>query len=280
MIVSRHDASPAAVASHYDDLDTLYRELWGPHVHHGLWRRGDESVEEATQNLVQHLFTGVALGRSSRVCDVGCGYGETARWIAAKHGSTVVGTTVSRAQYAYALGRAEGRDNPRFVLQDWMRNDLPDASFDVVLSIESSEHMPDLQRFFHEAARVLRPGGSLRVCAWLAREAPTAWERALLLQPICTEGRLRLCTEAEYAQRIEEAGLSLRSAEDLSSAVKRTWTLCLTRMLRKLATGTDVWRFLLSSPSRNKSFALSVARILLAYEAGSMRYVLFRADKP
>ena len=160
-----------------------------------------------------------------------------------------------------------------------MRNDLPDASFDVVISIESSEHMPDLQRFFHEAARVLRPGGSLRVCAWLAREAPAPLERSLLLQPICTEGRLRLCTEAEYAQHIEQAGLSLRSTEDLSSAVKRTWTLCLTRMLRKLVTGTDVWRFLLTSPSRNKSFALSVARILLAYETRSMRYVLFRVEK-
>jgi tocopherol O-methyltransferase len=280
MIVSARPESPATVASHYDDLDTFYRELWGPHLHHGLWRRGDESVGDATVALLEHLFADVPLGPSSRVCDVGCGYGETSRWLAAERGATVVGLTVSRAQHAYALKRSAGRENPRIVLQDWMQNDLPDASFDLVFSIESSEHMPDLQRFFHEAARVLRPGGALRVCAWLAREAPAPWERSLLLQPICTEGRLRLCTEAEYAALIEAAGLSLRATEDLSRSVKRTWALCVTRLLRSLATGTGAWRFLLGSASRNKAFALSVARILAAYETGSMRYVVFRAEKP
>ena len=31
-------------ASHYDDLDQFYREIWGEHVHHGVWFTGKESA--------------------------------------------------------------------------------------------------------------------------------------------------------------------------------------------------------------------------------------------
>jgi SAM-dependent methyltransferase len=55
-------------------------------------------------------------------------------------------------------------------------NRLPDASFDRVYAIESSEHMVDKQRFFTEAARVLRPRRRLVVCAWLEGEAVRPWE--------------------------------------------------------------------------------------------------------
>ena len=45
--------SHAGVASHYDDLDAFYREIWGEHVHHGVWHTGRESDLEAAENLVQ-----------------------------------------------------------------------------------------------------------------------------------------------------------------------------------------------------------------------------------
>jgi SAM-dependent methyltransferase len=37
---------------------------------------------------------------------------------------------------------------------------LPDASFDLVLSAETIEHVRDVQRFLSEVRRVLRPGGT------------------------------------------------------------------------------------------------------------------------
>ncbi|MBA2408238.1 MAG: hypothetical protein H0V62_00115, partial [Gammaproteobacteria bacterium] len=45
----------AAVAAHYDELDLFYREIWGEHVHHGLWRGGNETPEQATLALVQRV---------------------------------------------------------------------------------------------------------------------------------------------------------------------------------------------------------------------------------
>jgi tocopherol O-methyltransferase len=281
MIDSTRTETPDTVASHYDDLDGFYRSIWGTHVHHGLWLDGGETVEQATDNLLRHAVAGVPLTSASRVCDVGCGYGETSRLLARETGAAVVGYTVSRAQYDFAVASANGApSNPRFVLQDWLTNDLEDASIDLVLAIESSEHMPDILRFFAEAARVLAPGGSLRVCAWITREQPGALERRLLLGPICTEGRVRLCTETEYAAMIEGAGLTLEAADDITDRVKKTWTICVQRLAVKLATDADARHFVLRGPSKNKEFALTPARMRIAYETGSLRYLVFRASKP
>src|SRR6185436_13236560 len=94
--------APADVAAHYDDLDAFYRDVWGEHVHHGLWRRGDETREEAVRALVDLVAHAGRIGADSRVCDIGCGYGATARMIVGDYGAHVTALTVSPAQHAFA----------------------------------------------------------------------------------------------------------------------------------------------------------------------------------
>ena len=48
MIEPRTRQTRAEVAGHYDELDKVYREVWGEHVHHGYFVLGDESIVEAT----------------------------------------------------------------------------------------------------------------------------------------------------------------------------------------------------------------------------------------
>src|ERR1700675_3898812 len=52
MIIPAKEQTSAAVAQHYDDLDPFYRELWGDHVHHGLWTTGLENPTQAVENLI------------------------------------------------------------------------------------------------------------------------------------------------------------------------------------------------------------------------------------
>ncbi len=47
MIVPSELPSSTDVAEHYDELDWVYREIWGEHVHHGLWLTGVETPETA-----------------------------------------------------------------------------------------------------------------------------------------------------------------------------------------------------------------------------------------
>ncbi|MGC4013959.1 MAG: class I SAM-dependent methyltransferase [Luteolibacter sp.] len=73
-------------ARHYDTLDVWYRALWGEHLHHGIWLPETKDHAEATANLLQAVATAARLQPSMRICDVGCGYGGPARWLAANCG--------------------------------------------------------------------------------------------------------------------------------------------------------------------------------------------------
>ncbi len=273
--------SSADVAGHYDELDPFYRRVWGRHVHHGLWTTGDETPEEATDALVDRVARDLALRAGDRACDIGCGYGETAARLAAVHDVSVTGLTLSPVQ-AEAAGRLAARD-PRltFACRDWLENGLPDGAFDAAYAIESTEHMADKAGVFAQAHRVLRPGGRLVVCAWLAREGASPWEVRHLLEPICREGRLPgMGTKAEYRRLAEDAGFRVIGFEDVSRQVARTWTICARRVAALVATDREARRFLLDPRSRNRVFALTLARLILAYRTGAMRYGILTLERP
>ena len=268
-----------AVAAHYDELDQFYREIWGEHVHHGYWATGRENPAEATEALVDLVAEQLKLAPGDRVCDIGCGYGATARRLAARHGIAVDGLTVSAAQARHAAKRPT--PGVGIVVRDWLANGFPDACFDRAYAVESSEHMPDKQRFFDEVFRTLRPSGRLVVCAWLARNNPSPWQVRHLLEPICREGRLPgLGSEEEYRAFAARAGFETLGSEDLSRQVRRTWTVCARRLLAALATRPGYLRFLLQQGEGNRVFALTVPRILLAYRTGAMRYCLMTFRRP
>ena len=278
MILPRITQTTAAVAAHYDNLDPFYREIWGEHVHHGLWRTGRETPAEATAALVDLLADRLELTPGLHLVDIGCGYGATARRLAHHHGVTVTGFTVSQAQAAHAI-TVSAAAGVEIRLQDWLANDQPDAGFDRAYAIESSEHFADKGRFFAEAFRTLQPGGVFAVYAWLACDTPRAWQTRYLLEPICREGRLPgLGDERDYRELADAAGFCLQDVVELSRQVRRTWWLCLCRVAAKLVTDAHYRRFVVASADR--VFALTLLRLLIAYWTGSMRYCLFVLRKP
>ena len=281
IIVTSELPSSADIAEHYDELDWVYREIWGEHVHHGLWLTGVETPETAVRQLVRHVAQLAGIGPDQTVCDVGCGYGATARLLAEEFQAHVTGITLSPRQYEYAVTHRADKGSPSYLLGDWLKNDLPSASFDVVIAIESVEHMADKADCFGEAFRVLRPGGRFVFSTWLAGESPREWEQRRLLEPICREGRLPgIGSESEYREMLRATGFLLGSFEDLTSRVKRTWSICIRRVLARLCSDGRYRRFLWSGSSRNRTFAVTLLRMWLAYRTGAMRYGLFACTKP
>jgi tocopherol O-methyltransferase len=280
MIFPNELQSSESVAHHYDSLSDFYLDVWGEHVHHGLWLDGRESPDEAVLQLIRLVAEDARIGAGTRICDVGCGYGGTARELVRRYGARVTALTISPTQFAFALARADGSDNPKYLLQDWLRNDLPSESHDVVLSIESSEHMADKPAFFAQVARVLRAGGRSTICAWLSPEKPNPWQVRYLLEPICREGRLpSMGSESEYRQFFADAGMRVEGFRDVSEKVKKTWPLCIARLVKGLATESSYLRFLLRSSNRERVFAKTLFRLWAAYETKSMRYGIFTAVK-
>lgn len=271
---------PAEVAAHYDDLDRFYREFWGEHVHHGLFDARGMSPEEATRRLIAVVAAEAEVRPGMSVCDVGCGYGGTSRVLAREYGASVTALTISSAQHAFAVSVAPRTENPQYLLRDWLRNGLEPETFDAVIAVESSEHMPDLAAFFREAARVLRPGRRLVVCAWLTRDGLRGWQRSTLIEPICREGRLRgLETASEYERLGQASGLVPVGFQDVSRQVKVTWPICARRVLGALIREPADRHFLLHGRSSNRIFALTLLRIWLAYELGVMRYGILTYEK-
>jgi len=280
VVSHRSNLAPHGVAAHYDELDGFYRELWGEHVHHGLWQTGNETPEEAAVALADYAAEAAGVKAGQRVVDIGSGYGATARRIAAQRGAHVTAVTVSRAQHEYAQSIGGSGPRPRYLHMDWLENDLPAESFDAAVAIESTEHLRDLPVALREIARVLLPGGRLVVCAWLAADDPGDWARRWLLEPICREGRLcQLLKESEVSDLLSSSGFVVERIEDLSAKVARTWTICLRRLLYAFVKRADYWRFMFDRNRSERMFVVTMLRIRLAYARGAMRYGVFAARR-
>lgn len=280
MIKPRNVVSETDVAQHYDELDPFYLDVWGEHVHHGLWVSGRESAQTAVRQLVDLVAVAAEIEPDHELCDIGAGYGATARQLAYDYGAKVTALTISPQQYEYARRKATPNENPTYVLADWLHNRLPSESFDAACAIECASHMCDPRRFVDEVARVLRPGGRFVMCAWVASAEAGDRHIRYLLEPICREGRLaHLSTAREYVDLLESAGLNVANFRDLSSKVRRTWSLALRRTLLRVASHPSYLRYLLHSGSRHRIFLVTMLRMLVAYRAGAIRYCLFKCYK-
>jgi len=101
--------------------------------------------------------------RGLNVLDLGCGTGRHALWLAAA-GATVTGVDFSEGMLAEAR-RKPGAEAIRFVVHD-LHLPLPfSTEFDLVVSGLVLEHLRELDGFFAEARRVLKPGGRAVVSA-------------------------------------------------------------------------------------------------------------------
>ena len=169
--------STASVADAYDRWtdDQLLERLWGEHVHLGHYGSPPRSRDfrRAKEDFVHELvrWSGLdQLPRGSRVLDVGCGIGGSARILARDYGLDVLGISISPGQIRRAQKLTPDGLSCRFAVMDALALELPDQSFDAVWSVEAGPHMPDKQRYADELLRVLKPGGRLAVADWNRRD--------------------------------------------------------------------------------------------------------------
>ena len=98
------------------------------------------------------------------VLEVGCGRGGGASYIKRRYGpKSYLGLDLA-SQAIRLCRRLHQVDGLRFQQGDAMNLPLADSSVDVVVNVESSGLYPDIDRFYDEVHRVLRPGGRF-LCA-------------------------------------------------------------------------------------------------------------------
>ncbi|MEO1530302.1 MAG: methyltransferase domain-containing protein [Planctomycetota bacterium] len=146
------------------DADRFYASVWGGEdIHVGMYDPPSLSISEASHRTVLHLSHRLgAIDSSSRVLDIGSGYGGAARHLATTYGCHVTCLNLSEVEnernrhLTSSAGLSEKID-----VVDGNFESIPcdDATFDVVWSQDAILHSGDRQRVFHEVDRVLRPSG-------------------------------------------------------------------------------------------------------------------------
>ena len=172
--------SSESVADAYDSWtnDQLLEKLWGDHVHLGFYKEGFRKTDfkAAKVDFVHKLvyWSGLSqLPKGSRILDVGCGIGGSARILANDYGFDVLGISISSSQIKRATQLTSQSAMCNFEVMDALDLQLEKGSFDAVWSVEAGPHIPDKQRYADEMLRVLRPGGVLVVADWNRRDVRT-----------------------------------------------------------------------------------------------------------
>jgi SAM-dependent methyltransferase len=110
------------------------------------------------EHLARYLVA-ARLAGSRRVLDVACGTGYGTAILAAS-ASSAAGVDIDEATVEYARARHPG---PTFSVADAAALPFGDGSFDLVVSFETIEHVPDPERVLAELRRVLTHDGLLVV---------------------------------------------------------------------------------------------------------------------
>lgn len=273
-MIQNSAVSTSDISRHYNELDSFYRDMWGTHLHHGLWDNKEDSKEEAVENMVREILSYLSPLEGKHLADIGCGYGESAKMAIDLGAKRVTGYTISEKQCQYA--RHQLADYPvSFMLRDWLENDIPDNYFDGAYSIECFEHLIDKKKYFKEIHRTLKPGAKFVMSAWLSKESPGLWEERHILKPICEEGRLpSLYNEYEVMEAFEASGLKFFDFVDLSDKVWRTWAYTSKEVIKSLLHKEGI-KYLMNARNSERKFALTNFRILLGYKLKAFKYGLF-----
>lgn len=215
------------VIEHYNVLSPYYRSLWGEHLHHGYWIRGDESKEQAQLQLIEHLAQLAQIKRGADILDIGCGFGASSIYLAKCYSATVTGITISSVQVDMATQAAarEGLD-AKFLLMDAEAMTFQ-KQFDVLWSVESISHYQNLPGFFAAAAKLLKPGGSFAITDWFKAEKLTPEETRKSIVPIEKGMFVELQTMNEYEKMLASNGLQITRREILNKNCAKTWDVSL-----------------------------------------------------
>src|SRR5216110_1093719 len=138
-----------------------------------LWEKGDftriaATMRESGETLVEKL----GITKSMQVLDLGCGDGTTAL-PEAKLGADVLGIDIARNLVEAGKRRAmeQGLTNIKFQQGDASNlEQVPDKSFDLVVSIFGAMFAPKPFEVAKEMVRVTRPGGRIVMGNWIPND--------------------------------------------------------------------------------------------------------------
>jgi len=210
----------SSTKDYYDGpADEIYRTIWGDNIHLGVPPERGGSHLEAMEHTNRIMAAEVNLTPGTRVIDLGCGYGATARFLAREFGCPVLGTNISEKELDLARERAKqaGLESLlTFEYGDFHKLKYPDQSFEVVWSQEAFLHGAHKPSILSECFRVLKRGGAFAFTDILVRADTPAEDRTRIYERVKSPD---MWDADDYERALVDAGFKVRKVQDWSEHV-------------------------------------------------------------
>ncbi|MEM6452214.1 MAG: methyltransferase domain-containing protein [Cyanobacteria bacterium P01_D01_bin.105] len=289
LLTARRYQSSESVATSYDNWtqDGILEFYWGEHIHLGHYgsppRR--KNFIKAKHDFVHEMVRwGGLQGLSSgtTVLDVGCGIGGSSRILARDYGFAVTGITISPQQVKRAQELTPPTVSAQFKVDDALNLSFPDASFDVVWSIEAGPHMPDKARYAQEMLRVLKPGGTLVVADWNQRDDRRKplnwWERPVMRQLLDQWSHPAFSSIEGFSEQLEATGL-VAGRVNTADWTQETLPAWLDSIWQGIIRPKGLIKFGILGFIKSLREVPTFLLMRLAFGAGLCRFGMFRAER-
>lgn len=179
-----------------------------------VYESGHAGIYEMCKDDYPQMLAELQSESFEDVLDVGCGTGAVLELLHGEYPEKRL-TGLDLTPRMIEMARAKQLENVRFIVGDAEALPFESRSFDAVLCSNSFHHYPHPEKFFSEAARVLRPGGRLvlrdytsnDVAVWLMNNIELPLARLL------GHGDVRILKLSELRALAEKSGLTLLKLE-------------------------------------------------------------------
>lgn len=289
LLTARPYRSSTSVATSYDEWtdDGILEFYWGEHIHLGYYglppHRKDFLTAKA--DFVHEMVRWGGLDKlppGTSVLDVGCGIGGSSRILAQDYQFAVTGITISPQQVERARTLTPEGVSAKFAVDDAMALSFPDASFDVVWSIEAGPHMPDKAVFAKELLRVLKPGGVLVVADWNQRDdrqVPLNFWEKIVMQQLLDQWSHPAFSSIEGFSELLEATHLVAGSVTTADWTQQTLPSWLDSIWQGIARPKGLISFGVGGFIKSCREVPTILLMRLAFGAGLCRFGMFRANR-
>jgi ubiquinone/menaquinone biosynthesis C-methylase UbiE len=225
------------IALQYDLFQSSFERTMKPkkYLNFGYTTSKYQSLEERQEQLCREVFKLACFKDDDVIVDVGFGSGEQDFLLASlKPFKKLVGFNISQKQVDYANARAE-RENleKRMTFHNSPAEEmgmLRNSSVDKIIAIESSFYF-DRPRFYQEAARVIRKGGSVVLAdLFFNNKLSFLVDRSKKMRRVGTISLNRVSWE-KYFETKELINISVRVIPGVQKAVSK----CFSSIFKKVS---------------------------------------------
>ena len=128
------------------------------------WYLASATKRHMIVRRIREVFERCGFDRGDRVLDLGPGWAFGPMW-ASKIGARITGIDLALDQLQWAQRHFNGERQFALVQGNAKALPFPDRAFDAIVSVEMMEHVfrPDRKLVLREAARVIKPGGTIAI---------------------------------------------------------------------------------------------------------------------